>query len=298
MFFSGRVANGGGVIFWRSVWITVLFLLPLGLWLQSVAKAGCPKCHPAPGVLLEIAKTTDTVPWLGAIFAAVWAALYARFASQWTYLAGVYNQMREAQATRLRELQPDANEHLLLWRAGFVEDALDLHLATKPIFGTFIQRLLQYPEIVARFDEYSDGGQQKRRERLEKQLRKRFGDLTDKALAWFNDASRSSAQKATALRNRDVPASVIDVLGQLDRWWKRWEGKTFRDDKTFRDALIEQRAEELGAEYEQIVLDANEDDPRKPPPIVAIVTDQTTGRFRLPPILAVYLELKAREEPD
>jgi hypothetical protein len=41
-----------------------------------------------------------------------------------------------------------------------------------------------------------------------------------------------------------------------------------------------------------------EDDPRKPPPIVAIVTDQTTGRFRLPPILAVYLELKAREEPD
>jgi hypothetical protein len=94
MFCGGR-PNGGGVIFWRSAWIT-FFMYVLGLWLRSIFRAGCPACEPdiVHGLLHG---NDDTVPtWPGAIFAAVWASLYARFASQWSYLAGVYNQIRQA----------------------------------------------------------------------------------------------------------------------------------------------------------------------------------------------------------
>jgi hypothetical protein len=106
------------------------------------------------------------------------------------------------------------------------------------------------------------------------------------ALAWFNDASVSIAQKVAALSGSspDLPASVADVLDQLDRWWKRWEGNAKRD------ALMEHRGEELASEYRPIVMDANEDSDR--PPIVVAAVDRE-GRFRLPAVVAVYLELKS-----
>ncbi len=37
------------------------------------------------------------LPTFGAIFAAVYFALYARFASQWSYLANLYNKIKEAE---------------------------------------------------------------------------------------------------------------------------------------------------------------------------------------------------------
>lgn len=42
------------------------------------------------------------------------------------------------------------------------------------------------------------------------------------ALAWFNDASVSIAQKVAALSgpSPDLPASVAGVLDQLDGWWE------------------------------------------------------------------------------
>jgi hypothetical protein len=165
MFWWGR-PNGGTVIIWRSVQITLSIYL-LGLTLRSFAKAGCPQsaCHFDIGGLLNQAGIEDTVPWLGAIFAAVWAALYARFSSQWTYLANVYNQIKQTLVTmdNLSELpknDPDRAEQLRLWRAGFVEDALDLHLATKPMFATFVKRTLDDTAVATRFDQYTVNGRQ------------------------------------------------------------------------------------------------------------------------------------------
>ena len=159
-------------------------LSALGLGLRSYFKAGCPgaSCDFHIGALWE--NGAETVPWLGAIFGGVYAALYARFASQWGYLAGVFNQIRQMLAT----WKPGGGnvDHLFLWQAGFIEDALDLHLATKPMFATFIGRLLaDHPEddgsmsmsAVARvFDDPNNTfNGRKRRLRLHKQLNNRFG---------------------------------------------------------------------------------------------------------------------------
>jgi hypothetical protein len=113
------------------------------------------------------------------------------------------------------------------------------------------------------------------------------------ALEWFNDARVSIAGKVAAIRqfHSEVSDSVFDVLDQLDRWWNRWEGSVIREH------LCDHRGEDLSADYGSIVIDANDDPPRKPPPIVAVtrVHGDPAGRFRLPAVLAVYLELKAQE---
>jgi hypothetical protein len=90
----------------------------------------------------------ETLPWIGAIFAFTYLALYTRFASQFNYLAGAYNQIVAVRAqirgTAPTEAQsdPDNNVSIQAWEAGFVEDAQELHLATKKIFSTAVWYML------------------------------------------------------------------------------------------------------------------------------------------------------------
>jgi hypothetical protein len=77
---------------------------------------------------------------------------------------------------------------------------------------------------------------------------------------------------------------VAGVLVQLDRWWGR-------RDPAQRQVLIEHRDGELGGEYREVVMDANEGSPA----IVAVWADYPGGQFRLPEPLAVYVALKAQE---
>lgn len=73
----------------------------------------------------------DSGPRFGALFAAAYAAFYTRFASQWSYLADVYNQIKAAESQR------DVNEDRIAeWKAGFIEDANDLHLLRKRMFAS------------------------------------------------------------------------------------------------------------------------------------------------------------------
>lgn len=165
-FWRGR-PNGGTVIFWRAVQISLIVYLPT-LWLHSFLSAECPPCH-YTRIALEHAVDT-TLPWLAATFGAVWAGLYARFASQWTYLAGEYNEIRRALATR-PDPTPENERQSQMWRAGFIEDALDLHLATKPMFTPFIKRILddaEHQQVRNYLDQAVDG--KERREWLQKQL--------------------------------------------------------------------------------------------------------------------------------
>jgi hypothetical protein len=166
-FWRGR-PNGGTVIFWRALQISFLVYLP-ALWMHSFLSAECPACHLS---WTGFEHTTDTtLQWLAAIFGAVWAGLYARFASQWTYLAGEYNQIRQALATRPQPTSEN-NHHSQMWRAGFIEDALDLHLATKPMFVPFLKTLLEgkeHQEVRDYFDDKTVDGPQ-RREWLQKKL--------------------------------------------------------------------------------------------------------------------------------
>ena len=102
-------------------------------------------------------QTGAHITWFGAIFAGVYALLYARFSSQWTYLAGVYNQIKSA------ELRKDTDDAALAeWKAGFIEDCQDLHLLRKPMFASIVHAWLNSGELGLPvrdcFKSYTPGG--------------------------------------------------------------------------------------------------------------------------------------------
>jgi len=157
MFFGGRVPNGGTVILWRSAQLTIL-LYAVALLLNTLTYAEWTwELWKLPWQFDHRQLKTDvskTVKWLGPIFAAVYVALYARFASQWSYLAGVYNQIRQTLVT----WNKFDNNHMNLWKAGFIEDAIDLHLDTKSMFSSYISRLVEDSGVRVRFIAIADNG--------------------------------------------------------------------------------------------------------------------------------------------
>ena len=113
------------------------------------------------------------MPWLGAIFAGVYVALYARFSAQFSYLAGVYNQLMETAASSPRDDHKD--EILDTWYAGFVEDAVALHLASKRMFSVTVWLMLEQPRVYRLFTQYTVKGDE-RAKRLIRSLRWAVGD--------------------------------------------------------------------------------------------------------------------------
>ena len=164
-------SNGGTIIFLRSLLVSAI-IYAFGLVLHTGSYAewtwGDVWAWPCYLDFGQLGKDlADTAPWLGGIFAAVYLALYARFASQWSYLAGEYNQIRQT----LTNWTPTTSAvHMNLWKAGLIEDALDLHLATKPMFATFISRLLEDRGVVVSFDNITDDKGPERRAKLQQRL--------------------------------------------------------------------------------------------------------------------------------
>jgi hypothetical protein len=99
------------------------------------------------------AQISQLVPWFGTVFAATYAALYTRFASQWTYLAGVYNQIKAAECRKEVE-KPVIAE----WKAGFIEGASDLHLLRKKMFASIVIAWDSKDDVRQAFSESSYGG--------------------------------------------------------------------------------------------------------------------------------------------
>jgi hypothetical protein len=123
---SKKRANGGGIVLARSILSSVVVF-----FLALVAEASFAEGKLAFPALTQISKN---VPWFGAIWVAVYFGLYARFASQWTYLAGLYNQIKASEIAALAQLvgKDDKNTEkpieevmrkLAEWKAGFIEDA-------------------------------------------------------------------------------------------------------------------------------------------------------------------------------
>ena len=84
-----RYANGGAVVLARTIITTaVIFVLAIGLKSRLEATATW-----AFDLTAFREAAFEDFAWLGAIFAATYAAYYSRFASQWNYLAGLYNQI-------------------------------------------------------------------------------------------------------------------------------------------------------------------------------------------------------------
>lgn len=158
------MANGGTAVFWRSTGIT-LWVYLTGIGLHSLTAPGAQFEFSFDQLVLEV---NGSIPWLGAVFAGVYVALYSRFAAQWAYLAGVYNQLIQAcvpygdKASDQNGLSPvereEKNKTLTVWKAAFIEDALDLHLACKPMFAFVIHDLLTEQHVREVFVDHTSGG--------------------------------------------------------------------------------------------------------------------------------------------
>lgn len=164
-FVLNRMPNGGTAVLIRSVLITtILYFAAIGL-----------KALVEPGTTWQFDLNrareivSETIPWYGAIFAAVYLALYSRFASQWSYLASLYNQMMQV-AVQYPPNGMTSEDALRLWQAGFIEDAEDLHLASKPMFASVIRSMLNKPKVREYFSAHAPGREQ-RLARLEERLK-------------------------------------------------------------------------------------------------------------------------------
>ena len=139
--------NGGEIVFLRALLIALVVYL-----LTIAAKHGLDPLRTRSPDLAEFrAELAASLPIFGAIFAAVYFALYARFASQWLYLSNLYNKIVETEA----RTTDDARTVKILagWKADFLEDALDLHLATKRVFAPIV---LQWASVEAVKDHFVD----------------------------------------------------------------------------------------------------------------------------------------------
>jgi hypothetical protein len=125
----------------------------------------------------------ETLQWLGTIFAASYAALYTRFSSQWIYLADMYNKIMAAQASQ-SVMTDDSKRTFEVWKSAFIEDAEEVHLATKPGYAGIILSWLKIPEVRMAYIDNTPGGivRLKRLEKLvkdafEQEHKKQGGDV-------------------------------------------------------------------------------------------------------------------------
>lgn len=149
--------NGGGVVLCRALIVSCLaYLLAIG-----VKEYADPKSVLTFDLHSFRRVVADTIPWFGAVFAGTYAAFYARFASQYAYLSELYNQMMATQVSIGTESAN--NQKLADWKAGFVEDAENLHLARKPVFAVVISHLLKDKLVIKSYDDSVAGGRSRRK---------------------------------------------------------------------------------------------------------------------------------------
>src|SRR5690606_29752213 len=134
-----RRPNGGDVVLIRATLVSA--------WMFTAYVAVLHGTDPRrtmsfswPELQAEIGRSVTV---LGAIFGAVYLALYTRFSSQWSYLAGLYNQIKATEAEVAAE--PKSAQILAQWKAGFIEDAEDLHLFAKRTFAPVISAWAESP---------------------------------------------------------------------------------------------------------------------------------------------------------
>lgn len=155
---KGKRPNGGTVIFLRAL-VTSVLLYAIVVALKQVLDPNKGWIFNFRELQLEVGRSLQ---WFGAIFGAAYAALYARFSSQWTYLAGLYNQIEAANARAAEKADAEAAQNAVYeWMAGFLEDALELHLATKPLFASIIKAWGSIPQVEEAFVRYTAGGRRR-----------------------------------------------------------------------------------------------------------------------------------------
>ena len=144
-------ANGGTIIFLRSLQVAVTLFI--------VALIMVNLFNPSRGWRFSFEElqiqVIDRISWFGALFAAAYAALYARFSSQWLYLANIYNSIKRTEISvgyaRLDKMAE--------WKAGFMEDAEHLHMAKKRNFAPIINVWGKDPLVKKKYILHTPGGE-------------------------------------------------------------------------------------------------------------------------------------------
>ena len=118
----------------------------------------------------------DKLTWYGAIFGAVYVALYARYSAQWRYLAGLYNVIKASEIS----ITASQNAAMDQWKAGFIEDAEILHLAKKESFASIIRIWCESETVKEQYRKTVPGGET-RLESLLEEVNKSF-EKVDKSM--------------------------------------------------------------------------------------------------------------------
>ena len=138
-YLSGQNANGGTVIFLRAISITATLLL-ITMCLHNLISPDL--VYPIKLVNFRH-QLIQLAPWGAALFAGCYVALYTRFSAQWSYLANLYNMIKQAEismkGTAAGQARDDQEKILCEWKAGYIEDALELHLSSKSNVAAIIK---------------------------------------------------------------------------------------------------------------------------------------------------------------
>jgi hypothetical protein len=145
--------NGGFVVLFGALWVAV----PVYALSVALMEIFDPRSQAEFSYLALSSRVSETLAWFGAIYGAVYAALYARFSSQWQYLAQLYNQLMEFGFSEEAK-DPGNADRWDNWRAGFIEDACTLHLASKPMFAAAISQMISEPGVQRAFRQSTLGG--------------------------------------------------------------------------------------------------------------------------------------------
>lgn len=137
--------NGGTAVFFRTVVVGSEICLLIYITYYFLSTSPTSFFEMLPKQLFKIVS----------VYAAVYAAFYARFVSQWTYLSNLYNQIKEAELNINFNLR-EKTELLYGWMSGFIEDAENLHMATKDTFAAIILNWInRYPDIKEQYIKYN-----------------------------------------------------------------------------------------------------------------------------------------------
>ena len=120
-----HIPNGGAAVLLRALLSSLIVFFLVLVFLNLVDPA---RSWEFSFRTLRL-QVIEKFPWFGVIFAGTYTAYYARFAAQWSYLANLYNSIKQTEA-----YEPNADV-LADWKAGFIEDADSLHMVGK---GTFV----------------------------------------------------------------------------------------------------------------------------------------------------------------
>jgi hypothetical protein len=150
-------ANGGHIVLVRSLW-TALVIFFAAIAIEQRLDEGATWRFDARALRTALDRNIE---WLGAILAVTYVGYYSRFAAQWSYLAGVYNQIMACQVQTPPGSDTASDRIYSVWWAAFIEDAEDVHLALKHSFAATIAHCLGDASIRKLYEQGTVQGQQR-----------------------------------------------------------------------------------------------------------------------------------------